>query len=239
MKETFKIKQIERMLGKRFEKFSVPSGSMICEAQLFSMINKVKNIDVDHEKIDPYLPAIFDILKDMSHEDLIKHFVSVEFNRFLEYYQNAPDLNATGRERDSRGFDRLNNSSVSSFHLNIGKADGLNPKALLQLINDNCPGKINVGKIKITETFSLVQVDKDQGDTFTRSLNNSIFVGDRQVHVRPDSKPSGDSFNKRRGRSSRGRSGDRRDNSGRRNSGRQSSRPPKRQRNRNKSGDNK
>ena len=229
MKELFKIKQIEKKLGKKFEKISVPSGKMICEAQLFSMVNTVKNITVDHEQIDPYLPAVSEILDGMSKEELIKHFVSVEFNRFLEYYKNAPDLNASGNPRDSKGFDRLGNSNVASFHINMGKADGLTPKALLQLINDNCPGKINVGRIKITETFSLVEVDKDQESKFTKGLNNSIFIGDRQVQVRPDSKPSGDSFSRKRRRSSRGRSDDRRSSRKR-----SSSKPSRSQRSRSK-----
>ena len=234
MKEVFKIKQIERKLGKKFEKISVPSGKMICEAQLFSMVNKVKNISIDHEQIDPYLPAVSQILEGMSKEELIKHFVSVEFNRFLKYYKNAPDLNASGNPRDSKGFDRLGNSNVASFHINMGKADGLTPKSLLQLINDNCPGKINVGRIKITETFSLVEVDKDQESKFTKSLNNSIFIGDRQVQVRPDSKPSGDSFGRKRRRPSRGNSDDRRNSGRKRSSNRNSSKPSRSQRSRSK-----
>ena len=97
------------MVGKQFERKMVPSGFDVCEKQLFNFIDRVENIEVDEKQIEQYLAPIYKMLDWLQREDLIKHFVSVEFNRFLEYYKNAPDLNAnvdTARDgkfgRDSR-----------------------------------------------------------------------------------------------------------------------------------------
>ena len=94
-RETRKINEIERIVGKKFDKKSVPSGKQICEKQLFNLIDKVEKITVDETQIEPFLDIIDKKLSWLSREDLIKHFVSVEFNRFLNYYKNAPDINVT------------------------------------------------------------------------------------------------------------------------------------------------
>ncbi|MDX9932873.1 MAG: DEAD/DEAH box helicase [Bacteroidales bacterium] len=113
-RETRKVRDLERMVGKQFERKMVPSGFDVCEKQLFNFIDRVENIEVDEKQIEQYLAPIYKKLDWLQREDLIKHFVSVEFNRFLEYYKNAPDLNAnvdTSRDgkfgRDNRdGRDR-------------------------------------------------------------------------------------------------------------------------------------
>src|SRR5690606_33517478 len=102
-KELGKIRQIERTLGKKFLKVEIPGGFDVCEKQLFALIHKVKNVDVNEEQIEQYIPRIMDEFKDLSQEDVIKRFASLEFNRFLDYYKNAPDLNAPADDRGDRG----------------------------------------------------------------------------------------------------------------------------------------
>jgi ATP-dependent RNA helicase DeaD len=53
---------------------------------LLHLANKIKDVEVDHE-IDNYLPAINNVLENLSKEELIKKMVSVEFNRFINYYK--------------------------------------------------------------------------------------------------------------------------------------------------------
>ncbi len=136
LKEKGKLRDVERMLGKKIEYKPVPSGKDICEKQLFNLVDKVENVEVNTEQIDQYLKVIYKKLEWLDREDLIKHFVSVEFNRFLESYQNARDLNAdtttrqeggkTGRgdnyegygsrngsPRNGRGFDRGNDRGMT------------------------------------------------------------------------------------------------------------------------------
>ena len=104
-KEKFKIKDIERMLKRKFEQRQIPNGLEVCKKQLFYQIDKMQNVDVNEEQIDPYMAQIMNQLEYLSKEELLKRFVSLEFNRFLDYYKNAPDLNITEhapRERDGK-----------------------------------------------------------------------------------------------------------------------------------------
>src|SRR5690606_14811545 len=98
LKELGKIRQIEKVIGKPFVKMEVPKGEAVVEKQLFALINKVNDIAVNHNHIDPYLPKIMERFGDLSKEEIIKRFASLEFSRFLEYYQNAPDLNVDPSE---------------------------------------------------------------------------------------------------------------------------------------------
>ncbi|HRP02385.1 MAG TPA: DEAD/DEAH box helicase [Candidatus Kapabacteria bacterium] len=93
VKEKSKIKLIEKKIGKQFEWGQVPSGKEVCEKQLFSLIDKIEHIEIEHNDIEPYLPIIYKKLGWLEKEDLITRLVSVEFNRFLQYYRNARDLN--------------------------------------------------------------------------------------------------------------------------------------------------
>jgi ATP-dependent RNA helicase DeaD len=107
MREKHKLRAIEKKIGKRFEKKQVPSGKEICEIQLFNLIDKFQQVEINEKQIDPFLEVIYDKLSSLDREELIKRFVSVEFNQFLEYYKNARDLNANekteGGDRSDRG----------------------------------------------------------------------------------------------------------------------------------------
>jgi ATP-dependent RNA helicase DeaD len=103
-RKNFKIKDIERMLHKSFEQQQIPNGLEVCKKQLFFMIDRMEHVEVSEEQIDTYLPQIMKQLEYLSKEELLKRFVSLEFNRFLSYYKNAEDLNLPERsERGERG----------------------------------------------------------------------------------------------------------------------------------------
>jgi ATP-dependent RNA helicase DeaD len=105
LKEKGRLKDVERMLGKTIEYKLVPTGRDICEKQLFNLVDKVENVEVNDEQIDDYLKVIYKKLAWLDRDELIKHFISVEFNRFLASYENAPDLNTalqTGRDREKQ-----------------------------------------------------------------------------------------------------------------------------------------
>ena len=104
MKEMGKVREIERVIHKKFELKNVPGGKEICERQLFNMVNKMHESEVNHEQINPFMDVVYDIFKDLSREELIKRFVSIEFNRFLNYYKDAIDLSVEVKSmRNSRG----------------------------------------------------------------------------------------------------------------------------------------
>lgn len=105
LKEKGKLRQIERLIKKTFEVKQVPGGKEICSIKILNLIDKIKSVEVNDEKIGSFMKSITQAFAEMSKEEIIQHFVSYEFNRILEYYENAPDINVdssrdSGRERD-------------------------------------------------------------------------------------------------------------------------------------------
>ncbi|HKJ78089.1 MAG TPA: helicase-related protein, partial [Prolixibacteraceae bacterium] len=108
LREKGKMRQVEKSVSKKFFQQPVPSGKEICEKQLFSLIDKVEKVELNESQIGEFMPVIYKKLAWLEREELIKHFVSVEFNRFLEYYQNAPDINVDESRHSERDFERGN-----------------------------------------------------------------------------------------------------------------------------------
>jgi ATP-dependent RNA helicase DeaD len=120
IRESFRIKDLERRIHKSFEKKMVPGGREICEKQLLNLVDKVENTVVDEVNIKKYLPSILEKLEWLEREELIKRFISVEFNRFLEYYKDAPDLNVVGHNKQSETSQRSAATNFARFHINLG-----------------------------------------------------------------------------------------------------------------------
>jgi ATP-dependent RNA helicase DeaD len=171
MREKHKIRNIEKLLKKDFEKAQIPTGNQVCQKQLFNMINKVEMVDVNYEEIEAFIPQIVTKLSWLDREELIRKFVSLEFNRFLDYYKNAPDLNIDeraeksrdkGSDRKDRDRDRSKASSGGDFvrlFFNVGHRDNIVPQRIIGMINDNTPHtRIAVGRIDIMDNFSYVEV---------------------------------------------------------------------------------
>jgi ATP-dependent RNA helicase DeaD len=107
-RENYKIKAIERQIRMTFAAALIPEASEICGIQLNKLISKVKEIEVKENDIAPFLPAIMADFEELSKEEVIKKFISAEFNRFIEYYDRAGDLNVAGgrEDRGDRGRDK-------------------------------------------------------------------------------------------------------------------------------------
>jgi ATP-dependent RNA helicase DeaD len=175
-REGRKIKDIEKITGKRFEQKRVPTGEEICEKQLFNLIDRVEKVDVDDNRIEHFLPVIYKKLEWLSREDLIKHFVSVEFNRFLTYYKNTPDLNVAQAEDRDRG--RSRNKQMVTFRISAGYQHGLNATNLIGLINDQTRNRsIQIGKISMGQKSSFFEVDKESQQEISKSFQNAKFEG--------------------------------------------------------------
>ena len=206
-KEKFKIKDIERMLKRKFEQRQIPNGLEVCKKQLFYQIDKMQNVDVDEEQIDPYMAQIMNQLEYLSKEELLKRFVSLEFNRFLDYYKNAPDLNIpehAPRERDGKteqnngkenGNRRNKSGNRVRLKINLGTKEGMNPRRILGIINDITDDKsINIGGIEITNKFTFFDVFEDQKDRVlsafeqTQDVNVSVAKGSRSFSNDEDKK---------------------------------------------------
>jgi ATP-dependent RNA helicase DeaD len=181
-KERFKIKKIEMMIKKQFEHHPVPDGKAICEKQLFKLIDKMEQVEVDDTQIDPYLKVINKKLDWLSKEQLIKQFVSLEFNRFISYYKNAPDLNfkeskgGKSEKRDKKN--RMSQAESSRLFINIGKKEKLAPLDLIGMINDQTGIRnIEIGKIEIFNNFTFFEVDKNYTEIVIKSLNQLKITG--------------------------------------------------------------
>ena len=187
-KELGKIRQIERVIGKKFVKAEIPTGFDVCEKQLFSIVHKVHNVTVNEEQIEQYLPRIYDEFKDFTKEDFIKRFASIEFNRFLDYYKNAPDLNASveeGRNRFEERGERGNGvrGNFTRLFINLGSVDEFNRGDLLGYIcNTTKISGRTVGKIDVKGVYSFFEVQNEDVDKVMASFKEAEYKG-RPVRI--------------------------------------------------------
>jgi ATP-dependent RNA helicase DeaD len=218
-KELGKIRQIERTIGKKFVKAEIPTGFDVCEKQLFSIVHKVHNVVVNEEQIEQYLPRINEEFKDFTKEDFIKRFASIEFNRFLDYYQNAPDLNASveegrTRDRDDRAPRGASSgpSAYTRLFINLGSVDEFNRGDLLGYIcNQSKISGRSVGKIDVKGVYSFFEVPNEDVEKVNAGFQGAEYKG-RPVRI----EVSGEGTSDRRESSGGGgyRGGERREGGG-------------------------
>ncbi len=168
LKEKNKLNTIEKQLGKKFSVLPIPSGREICEKQLFNLIDKVERVEVDTVQVQSYLPKIYEKLEWMDRNDLIQRFVSIEFNRFLEYYKKMPDINSPTEiksENKKRSSGGGRNKNYTRYFINLGVTDGLKPTQLIGMINDFTGIRdIDIGEIEILKNFSFFEADSGYQD---------------------------------------------------------------------------
>ncbi len=193
VKEKGKIREIEKIINKKFEKGTIPSGDAICEKQLFNFVDKVEKVKVNEEEIDRLLPAVFRKLEWLEKEDVIKRVISLELNRLIDYYRDAEEIEEPterrSRERESAGFgnrrERGNRTAERGYErifINIGRMDGVNPATLMGFINDFVPGKVRIGRIDLMKSFSFFEVPEGDAKRVLKSLKG-IEVEGRRISV--------------------------------------------------------
>lgn len=184
LKEKYKLATIEKQLNKKFTTLPIPSGREICEKQLFNLIDRVEKVEVNTSEVESFLPKIYDKLEWMDRNELIQRFVSVEFNRFLDYYKNLPDLR---NPKDDKGSERLfsgkSNGNYTRFFINLGVTDGLKPTQLIGMINDFTGIKdINVGQIEILKNFSFFEADSNYQSDILDGFKGQ-FLRKREINI--------------------------------------------------------
>ena len=187
IKEKGKIRELERILNKKFEAGEMPKGTEICEKQLLSPVDKIEKVKVDEQEIEPFMAAIYRKLEWLDKEDIIKRVVSLEFNRLIDYYKDANEIQSVdasrrGDDRDDRGgrgTGRASQEGFSRMFINVGKAEGLFPNQLIDLINENVSGKVQIGKIDLLSNFSFFEVETPEADRVISSLKGIEFEGRR------------------------------------------------------------
>ena len=91
-REKYKVRNIEREIGKEFVDGTLPSPEEICKKQLFKSMDDILKTDVDEDQIAPYMKDITRQFEYIDKEDIIKKIVTSTFGRFLNYYKNAPEI---------------------------------------------------------------------------------------------------------------------------------------------------
>lgn len=211
MKERYKIERIEKSVKVKIVSTPVPLGRQICEKQLIHLTDRLTSVKLEDDKLSPYMPAVMEKLADVSKEDLVRHFISLEFSRFLNYYHNLPDLAPMIREKEktvvkksrskeslplrrersryedepsdrkSRGKNGKN--GFTSVMINFGRQDQILPPQLIGLINQTTKNRhIRLGRIDIDKNFSKIQVESRYVDDVFNALKGSKFRG-RKIQI--------------------------------------------------------
>jgi ATP-dependent RNA helicase DeaD len=180
MKEKGRIKMLERQIGKPFSAGKIPAGRQVCEKQLYHLIDRMENVNVIEDEINDFLPVIYKKLDAMSKEEIIKRFVSIEFNSFLEYYRDAKDLNVD--ESRERG-DRSESGSFTRLFMSIGRKDGLTVPKLLGMVNEFTNSRdLKVGRVELGDTFTFIEVDTKYLPLFMASFKDQT-MNERPIKV--------------------------------------------------------
>lgn len=219
-RERNRLREIERIIKKEFKQVPVPNGIDVCKCQLFHMIDKMENVEVNNEQINPFMPQIEEKLAYLSKDEIISRFVSLEFNRFLDYYKDAVDINVQVKN-DSRGGrddyeggsrrERLRGKKGNRVRLKLsyGSKQNASPKSVLGIINDTTQDKtISVGDIEITNKFTFFDVYADQMDKVLGAFKvngNGLKVDVAEPREINSSAPRGrDNFDRKRSSSRSG-----------------------------------
>ncbi len=214
-REKHKIRNIEKEIGKAFEEGKIPSAEEICKKQLYKVMDQIVKADVDEEQIAPFMQDIDRYFEYIDKEDLIKKIVSMEFGRFLAYYADAPEIEPVGakrergekRERGKRGEKREGGSrkpeaGYRRLFINLGKKDGFYPGELMQFLNKNVKGHVEVGHIDLLTTMSYFEVPEEEAQRVMKFVNGQNYKGrDVRCNDADESRTSRSSRDSRKSRS--------------------------------------
>ena len=191
-REKGKLREIEKKIGKTFERKEVPTPHQIIEKQLYNLADRLECVKVDEEEIAKYLPGVSRKLQWLSESDLLKRVVSLEFNRLLDYYRDAPEIDfidekprkekktaerpRTDKEKDRRTAEK----GMERIYVNLGKNDGFYAGNLIDMLNHSVDGKrVDVGRIDLLPGYSLFDVSKADARRVTQGLKGSEWLGKR------------------------------------------------------------
>jgi ATP-dependent RNA helicase DeaD len=185
-REARRIADLERRSGVRFTMGRIPRGPDICEKQLFAMVERMVRVGVNRQEIEPYLPPVYKMLQHLEKEELIQRFVSVEFNRFLEYYRHSEDLNAhvTPGHRPKAKPQRQPGRPMQRLFINVGRLDNIREGAIVRLVCDQAGiDSDKIGQIQLKREFTLFDVDKQVAAKVVKALRGAK-LDKRKVEIR-------------------------------------------------------
>ena len=186
-REKFKIRNIEKVIGKEFVQTPIPSAEEICKKQLYKVMDQIVKTDVDDEEIGPFMADINRYFEYIDKEELIKKIVSMEFGKFLAYYADAPEIELPVADKKEKkpqtDKEKLKNKAQEGYRrlfINLGKRDGFYPGELMQMLNRFVGGRQEVGHIDLLDTISYFEVPEKDARKVMVQLTGLRFKG-RQV----------------------------------------------------------
>ena len=229
LREKGKLREIERIIAKKFIQGEIPTATGICQKQLIKVIDDLEKVKVNEDEIAEFMPEICRKLEWLSKEDLIKRVVSHEFNRFAEYYRGRAEIEVpsadsrgerAGRERGERG-DRAERGSrdkgsrtaqagFTRLFINLGKTDKFFPSELISLLNNNTRGRVDLGRIDLMQNYSFFEVDEKEAKNVVKALSQAKYNG-RKVVVEVAGEEPAEGRKSRSGGSGERREGERRE----------------------------
>ena len=196
LRERSKIRLVEKVIQKQFEKGTLPEPREICSKQLYHVIDDIERVEVDEEEIAPFMAEVQKRWAWLDKEDLIKRVLSREFGRFLQYYANAPEIEAVSgsekREKSSRKKnDHTPEEGYTRLFLKVGKIDKMSAREIMGLINTNVKGdKVEIGRIDLMKSFAFVEVKDADADRVIKAMKHGVTIKGRSVVV-DRSEPAG------------------------------------------------
>ncbi|MGL1888491.1 MAG: DEAD/DEAH box helicase [Reichenbachiella sp.] len=205
--EKRKLDQLERQLGISFERQMIPTGNEIISKRMGSWVEKIHGYELKKEIPEELKTLAFEKFEDLSKEDIISKFLSLELNKI--HSSNSSDINVTSstrsnegrdsgrrgdrRERGERGERRETSSTTTMLSINIGKIDSMSKSELLDMVTDIASlEKGKIGKVEIEQKRSTLEVDNSIVDQIVNSFKDVSFDS-REVTVKKDSRsPSRD-----------------------------------------------
>ncbi|NDV93802.1 ATP-dependent helicase [Dysgonomonas sp. 521] len=195
VKEKGKVREIEKIINKKFEQGGIPSGEAICEKQLFNLVDRIEKVKVNEDEISNLLPSVYRKLDWLEKEDIIKRVVALEFNRLIDYYRDAQEIESPSdrssrddksypRRKDRERSDRSSGGRTaergySRLFINVGRTDNVNPATLMGLVNDYVPEKVSIGRIDIMQNFSFFEVPERDAQKVIKSMSKQEQNGRR------------------------------------------------------------
>lgn len=213
-RDLHKIRQIEKKINTKFEHKLVPTGAEVCQIRLMELIHRLHEVKMSEKEIEGFLPAVYAELEDLSKEEIIKRFTSLEFNRYLDYYRGAPDLNKKadkeGERGEGRGRREDSDTDYERMFISIGKMEGLDNGKLLGFICERAGvNKRALGRITVKGAYSFFEAEAGKADAIKEALHGFDYKG-RRIRVEIEtSQPKREG--KRSGKYGKDGGGDRRD----------------------------
>jgi ATP-dependent RNA helicase DeaD len=114
----------------------------------------------------------------------------MEFNRFLDYYRNAQDLNIVVEKKKKKGDDtadgdapayvpRRNEKGFKWVKMNIGSKQSVSARTIVRMMTSLGVGKKGIGKIEIRRSECFVSISANAAKYVVDQTNNTDYKGRR------------------------------------------------------------